>query len=193
MNKLKDMFYNHNDIVIACVIVLIAALVIVTRVDVLMGYPSMAAQQAIADAEANLPADPIPSVGDIEDPDGELSGSIEGDDPVNGDEPTGGEGDTPEPPVVDEPPVTEPEPQPEPQPEPEPEGPTPGTPVTVTIPSGSTGADVAQALLDAGLISSKDEFYKAVVEAEADTKLQAGTFDIPAGSSLDEIVKILTN
>ena len=178
MNKLKDMFYNHNDIVIACVIVLIAALVIVTRVDVLMGYPSMAAQQAIADAEANLPADPIPSVGDEEDPDGELSG---------------GEGDTPEPPVVDEPPVTEPEPQPEPQPEPEPEGPTPGTPVTVTIPSGSTGADVAQALLDAGLISSKDEFYKAVVEAEADTKLQAGTFDIPAGSSLDEIVKILTN
>lgn len=185
MNKLKDFFYNHNDIAIACVIVIIAAFVIVTRVDILMDYPAKAAADAIAKAEAELPSDPDIPVGELRDPELDPGVDLGGDDPVEGNDPVQ---DEPEPPVTDEPPVDEPEP-----PVDEPEPPVPdNTPVTITIPSGSTGADVAEALLKAGLISDKNDFYTKVVEMEADTKLQAGTFEIPKGSSLEEIVNILT-
>lgn len=39
MNKLKDIFYDKNDILVALIIIAIAALVILWRVDVLMAYP----------------------------------------------------------------------------------------------------------------------------------------------------------
>ncbi|MDO4553334.1 MAG: aminodeoxychorismate lyase, partial [Bacillota bacterium] len=59
-------------------------------------------------------------------------------------------------------------------------------------PSGSTGADIAQLLIDAGLITEANEFYNAVIAAEADTRLQAGDFTIPAGATPEQVVNILT-
>ena len=39
MNKLKDIFYDKNDILVALIILAIAAVVIFWRVDVIMAYP----------------------------------------------------------------------------------------------------------------------------------------------------------
>ena len=94
MNKLKDFFYNHNDIAIACVVVIIAALVIVTRVDILMDYPAKAAADAVAKAEAEL-SDPDIPVGELQDPELDPGVDIGGDDPAEGDDPV------PEEPVVE--------------------------------------------------------------------------------------------
>lgn len=41
MNRLKDIIYNKNDVLIALVIVLVAGYVIVDRIGVIMDYPSM--------------------------------------------------------------------------------------------------------------------------------------------------------
>ena len=39
MNKLKDIFYDKNDILVALIILAIAAVIIFWRVDVIMAYP----------------------------------------------------------------------------------------------------------------------------------------------------------
>lgn len=65
--------------------------------------------------------------------------------------------------------------------------------VSIYIEYGSTGSQIAQLLIDAGLIDSKEDFYNAVTEAGADTKLQAGSFKIPSNATLPEIVRIITN
>lgn len=55
MNKIKDFFYNKNDIIIVLIILLAAALIIYTRIDAIMAYPEQlaqeAAQQEASDAE----------------------------------------------------------------------------------------------------------------------------------------------
>jgi hypothetical protein len=46
MDKIRDFFYNKNDVVVALLILLIAATVIYFRVNAIMDYPSvMAAEQ----------------------------------------------------------------------------------------------------------------------------------------------------
>lgn len=46
MKKIKDFFYDKNDILVAVIILAIAALVVTWRVDVIMEYPSMIIAQA---------------------------------------------------------------------------------------------------------------------------------------------------
>lgn len=65
--------------------------------------------------------------------------------------------------------------------------------VSIYIEYGSTGSQIAQLLIDAGLIDTKETFYNAVTNAGADTKLQAGNFKIPSNATPAEIVRIITN
>lgn len=51
MKKLKDFFYNKNDIIIVLIILAIAALIIYTRIGAIMDYPAKLAKQAAATAE----------------------------------------------------------------------------------------------------------------------------------------------
>ena len=51
MNKLKDFFYNKNDIIIVLIILAVAALIIYTRIGAIMDYPAKLAKQAAATAE----------------------------------------------------------------------------------------------------------------------------------------------
>lgn len=52
MKKLKDFFYNKNDIIIVLIILAVAALIIYTRIGAIMDYPAKLAKQAAATAEA---------------------------------------------------------------------------------------------------------------------------------------------
>jgi hypothetical protein len=57
---------------------------------------------------------------------------------------------------------------------------------------GETAAQIAQKLLDSGLIKDNNEFYDALLAADAATRLQAGSFIITEGATPAEIVNILT-
>jgi len=63
MRKIKDFFYDKNDILIVLIIVAAAAFIIYTRIDVIMEYPEKAAQAAIAsesplvEQESSTPAE----------------------------------------------------------------------------------------------------------------------------------------
>lgn len=45
MNKIKDFFYNKNDIIIVLIILIAAGLIIYTRISAVMDYPETLAQQ----------------------------------------------------------------------------------------------------------------------------------------------------
>ena len=67
-----------------------------------------------------------------------------------------------------------------------------GESVSFVVPSGASSDSIASDLASQGLISSADEFLNEVKAQQLETKLMSGTFSIPAGSSVADIVKILT-
>lgn len=64
--------------------------------------------------------------------------------------------------------------------------------VSITISSGSNSTSVADTLYQNNLISDKAAFLKHIRLSGADTKIMAGTFQIPADSTPDEIIKLIT-
>lgn len=64
--------------------------------------------------------------------------------------------------------------------------------VSFTVSSNQSADSIGQALTDAGLVSDKQTFISAVNAADAATRLKTGTFTIPAGSTPEQIVAILT-
>ena len=187
MNKIKDFIYDKNDLLVALIIVALATLVIVFRVDTIMAYPSSSAGETkppltdaqppdngqtsmggsdVGDDGDAQAGDEDPTVGDGENADGTSSGS--GTDNDNGGQT--GEDQTP----------SDNRPQGE------------GL-VSIYIEYGATGSDIAKLLINAGLVKTRDDFYNAVREAGVDTKLQAGSFKIPANATPAEIIKIITN
>jgi UPF0755 protein len=56
-----------------------------------------------------------------------------------------------------------------------------GQEVTVVIPEGSSGSDIIQILLDAGVIHSSKDFRQAASDQNADTSLQCGTYTFVTG------------
>lgn len=66
-----------------------------------------------------------------------------------------------------------------------------GKEVTVVIPEGSSGSDIIDILLDAGVIHSSKDFRKAAKDQNADQSLKSGTYSFLTGSDPDEVVKQL--
>lgn len=64
--------------------------------------------------------------------------------------------------------------------------------INVTIPSGALPNQIASILVSKGLVESKSEFIDKVVEMGVEKKLKSGTFKIAKGSSLEEIVNIIS-
>ena len=54
------------------------------------------------------------------------------------------------------------------------------------------GQKIADILTNAGVVPSAQEFLNEVAKQGVEKRLKAGTFTIPAGASIEEIVKILT-
>ncbi len=176
ISKIKDLIYDFNDIVVALLILAVAGGVITWRVADIMAYPEyLAKQQEIL--VADKPVEPDTDLSGIDltpepvnpsiNPNPEGTGSSESGEP--------GQTGTEDPSASTDPPA-----------------PPPATGETkITVPAGSYASKIAEILYDAGLISSTQEFIDTLVEQKADTKLKAGTFTIPAGSTMEEIIKIL--
>jgi len=164
MNKLKDILYNKNDLLVVFVILAIAALIISNRVDAIMAYP----QTVLAQEKENTD-EPILS--------SDLTGSDDENKEANLDENNAADvssnksDKTTDQTSADSSAVN----------------------YSVYIESGSTGSKIAQTLVDCDLIKDKDTFFEAVSAANAESKLKAGNFIVPKGSTPAEIVQILTN
>ena len=61
----------------------------------------------------------------------------------------------------------------------------------VTIEQGESAQAIGQSLMDAGLVRTADAFVDEVVNMGAETALIPGTYTIPGGTSLQEIIGIL--
>lgn len=64
--------------------------------------------------------------------------------------------------------------------------------VKFTINRGDSSVAVAKRLKDASLVSDADAFDKYLCDKDYDNNLVVGEFEIPEGSSYEEIAKILT-
>ena len=71
--------------------------------------------------------------------------------------------------------------------------PAPTGDVSFTVSANQTAESIGQALADAGLVADKQTFINAVNAAGAATRLKTGSFTIPAGSTPEQIVAILTS
>ncbi len=69
--------------------------------------------------------------------------------------------------------------------------PVTGEMVSVTIPNGTPGIGIAQILVDHQLLPDTIAFVQAAEELELAVKLKSGTFQIPAGSSPEQMVRII--
>jgi len=67
-----------------------------------------------------------------------------------------------------------------------------GKRVSVRIPDGASGADIASVLYQAGVIANEREFKDAVHAKGAESSMKSGTFELTCGDSLDNIVSILS-
>ncbi len=61
----------------------------------------------------------------------------------------------------------------------------------VVIPSGSSTDVVAGVLKQAGLVVNVDDFTYQVQQMGVEGQIQAGTYQIPRGSSMQEVINIL--
>jgi len=171
LNKIKDFIYNFNDLVVAVLILLIACGVIVWRVADIMDYPEYLAAQVAATTVEKAPETEVDFTGvDL--------------DPVAVADITA----NPEEITTD---VTQPE-ETTASEETTPAAPAAATGDTkISIPSGSYASQVADILYSNGLITSTKDFLALLASRKADTKLKAGDFTIPAGSTMDAIIDIL--
>lgn len=170
MKRLKDLIYDYNDIFVAVMIVALAGALIFWRISDIMAYPEYLAQQTAGD-----------TTGDVEDLDlslEEVDDLNENPEDITTDPLNDGTEADPETEVEEELPPTEEF--------------TTSKEVAFTVPSGVTGTKIAQLLLEESLIESTETFMNEVSKQNAETKLMAGTFTIPAGSTVNDIVNILT-
>jgi len=185
---MRDFFYNKGDVLITILIVLVAATVIYFRVGVVMGDSDPG--ERIKNFFVTL----ISSSQTAEEPLPDAQAGEDGQGSAQEDEP-GGQTETPAqdtadtqqetPPPADEDPGAQETPPPE-----EPDVTTAGT--TITINAGDSASTIADKLLSAGAITDKQAFLAEVSAQKADSRLKQGTFSIPEGSSMNDIIAILT-
>ena len=173
---MRDFFYNKGDVLIAILIILVAATVIYFRVGIVMGNPDPGERIRDFFSSLNLPGQSgEPAVTGTEDDEGQQAAQPD---------------DTDTPTQEDQTPADEPGGQ-----DPEPEGtappPSASADVTITVNAGDAASTIADKLLAAGAISDKQAFLAEVEAQGAASKLKQGTFTIPAGSSISDIIKIL--
>lgn len=66
-----------------------------------------------------------------------------------------------------------------------------GQQIDVVIPAGSTTDQIADILVDDGVISSSNAFVERVKELDQASKLQSGTYVLVGGDDLDNIINII--
>lgn len=148
MRKIKDFFYNKNDIIIVLLIVAAASFIIYTRIDAIMAYPETATQNAAQTADTSNRQNDMET--------GESSGA---DDTISSeDAETAGSNTT----------------------------------VNITIKDSDTAVSVSEKLAEAGLVSSAEEFESLISNKDKAESIKSGSFEIPSGSTDEEILYIIT-
>ena len=166
MNKLKDIYYDLNDIMVALIIVAIAALVIVTNIDSILNYPSVIAAEAQTHEEqtpthyAENPPIANEGGGDTTAGRGTTDAAVGGGTTTVGGV-TGNTGTG----EVDN--------------------------YSVYINPGETGDQIADKMIGVGLFKDRQQFHDAVAAAGAEGKLRAGNFIIPSNATPAEVISIL--
>jgi len=207
---MRDFFYNKGDVFIAVLIILAAAFVIYMRVGVIMDYS--------ASGGSGKSLLPMPSaIGDW----GDQAPDAEADVGSGQNGMSDGAADPPAQPDTMQPEATQPETtQPETtQPvTDQPSGQTDeqtddsgmtaleaeqvggssgnsgqpsGPSVQITVEAGDAASTIADKLIAVGAIRDKQAFLSEVAAQGADSKLKIGTFTIPTGSTISEIIAIL--
>jgi hypothetical protein len=165
---MRNFLYNKSDILIAIIIIVVAAVIIWSRVNAIMnsgdekpvGSGSVSEEISEPDVQTETPdAGSGQSAGEVQTSEGAL-----GEDPLVTSEGAVGE----EQPVLAE-------------------------PVEFTVAMGSAASTVADDLESVGLVESADVFLSELTAQNAETRLKAGTFTIDPGTSVTDIVKKLTN
>ena len=164
MKKIRDFIYNYNDIFVALIIIALAALVILWRVGVIMDYTEYKSARTAPAENTEV------SIDDIDLTPEEVDEYNKDPEDVNSE-------DLPDAPAD---PAAEPEPE------------QPSGEINFQVPSGSSADRIGDYLVQAGLIDSKQAFLDEVNAQNAATKIKAGTFKITVGTSVTDIVKILT-
>lgn len=172
MKRIKDIFYDMNDIMVALIIVALAALVIVTNINSILDYPSYISE-TIQVPEKETPTNYAenPPVSNQGSTDAAVSQGTTGAG-VDNPNTAGGENSG--------------------QSNPDSSGSGKVENYSVYINTGSTGAQIADLMIQVGLFKDRQSFYNAVTAAGADGKLKAGNFIIPSNSTPAEVVAILT-
>ena len=67
-----------------------------------------------------------------------------------------------------------------------------GETTIVVIEPGATSDSISELLLSNKLIENKETFLSRLSQLKKESKMQIGTFTIPAGASIDEIIEIIT-
>ncbi len=67
----------------------------------------------------------------------------------------------------------------------------PGIEVSIEVPAGATAEDIAELLVDAGVIGSARQFESAVDTAGVANSLKAGSFDLTTGMNPDAVINTL--
>ncbi len=68
-----------------------------------------------------------------------------------------------------------------------------GVEIEVNIPDGSGASSIASALYEAGVIESTSDFLNAVVDADAESSLQSGSYIFTSSTEYDDIIDLLTS
>lgn len=202
MKRIKDFFYNCNDLIVILLILAAAAALIYWRVNIIMDYPKTLAVEIqetgtaegldidMSDVENDSEAADEVSKEDAEATDEKKDGdSTENDKSAEGnvennegtdsnDENTEGtdqeQGDAEEAPaeLVVDGALTK--------------------EITVAAAEG-TAEETAQAFIDLGIFSSYDDYYEVCVNSGIDpTQIVAGSYTFPAGTTLEAIVSQIT-
>ncbi|MBQ2058705.1 MAG: hypothetical protein II488_02940 [Firmicutes bacterium] len=192
MNKIRDLIYDFNDIFVALLIVIVTTGIIVWRVDTIMDYPKYLASKSnegsvitsvdmtgvdlnpvevdptLNDAPEDIAADPNGAEGsgtESGEPAGGTQQGTEGGQAAGETPADGGQGQSSFAGLSED--------------------------VKFTIPGGTYAAGVAKLLYQAGLIESEQAFLDELKAVGKEGSVQAGTFTIPAGSSISDIIKII--
>jgi hypothetical protein len=180
MNRIKDFLYDKNDVLVALIILSLAAIVILARVDAIMAYPERMTLASLPENNQTFPPQERPNVpanGEtLPYENGEENGE-NGENGHNGENEYNGEDPYPEPNGDGDPNDTE--------------------PVTgnfaLYIASGQSMSVVGRNLVSLGLFESEQQFSAALVAHNAAHRVRAGNFIIPRGSSHEDVIRIITS
>lgn len=185
MRKIKDFFYDYNDVFVALLIIAVAGFIIFWRVNAVMSYADVAEIKEVQQIDIDFSNIDLgkENVDEMKDPEPEQDPQQ---DPQQ--EPEQDPQQEPE-----QQPEQEPEKEPEQQPEKQPEKTeTKKYTIEISKAAGTTNwTAVGKVLQEKGIISDYKEFVARVITREVESRLQFGSFDVDSTMTLDQVIDIL--